>query len=137
MEFKDKYDFLSNFYPCSIGIEGIVYPSAEHAYQAMKTDNQAIRTKISTLEHPAQAKKYGKTIRLRKDWNKFKVFYMYDILCLKFMGIPDLSDKLVGVNDIIMEENWWGDKYWGVCLKTGEGKNILGTMLTHIRRILE
>ena len=31
----------------------------------------------------------------------------------------------------LVEDNWWGDKFWGVC--NGEGENHLGKLLMKIR----
>jgi len=35
--FVDQYDFLSNFYPAKVVLDGETYFSTEHAYQAAKT----------------------------------------------------------------------------------------------------
>ena len=35
-KFEGRWRFLSNFYPCRIEHKGIVYPSVEHYYVAMK-----------------------------------------------------------------------------------------------------
>jgi len=37
--FQGEYRFLSNFWPCHIVRDGLVYPSLEHAYAASKTDD--------------------------------------------------------------------------------------------------
>lgn len=44
--------------------------------------------------------------------------------------------KLLNVNEEIVEDNYWGDTFWGVCTNKklrGQGKNMLGKMLTHIK----
>ena len=52
-EFKNQYDFLSNFYLSEIEVEGDKYPSVEHAYQALKTENLIQREMIrKALEFP-------------------------------------------------------------------------------------
>lgn len=49
---------------------------------------------------------------------------------------PELRDKLVATGDAeIVEGNWWGDKFWGVC--RGVGENHLGKILMRIRTELQ
>lgn len=35
-EFNGDYRWLSNFSPCNVTIDGLTYPSVEHAYQSQK-----------------------------------------------------------------------------------------------------
>ena len=52
----------------------------------------------------------------------------------KFTFNPHLKEKLLATGDReLVEGNWHGDKYWGVCLRTGEGNNHLGRMLMELR----
>jgi predicted NAD-dependent protein-ADP-ribosyltransferase YbiA (DUF1768 family) len=45
---------------------------------------------------------------------------------------PELRAKLKETNDAeLVEGNWWGDRFWGVC--RGEGENHLGKLLMKIR----
>lgn len=41
MRFRDRYYFLSNFYPCTIVIDGFEYQSAEAAFQGQKSVQHA------------------------------------------------------------------------------------------------
>ncbi len=41
--FRGAYSFLSNFYWASVYYEGIMYPTSEHAFQAAKTLEKALR----------------------------------------------------------------------------------------------
>ena len=127
-KFTDKYQFLSNFYPCKIEYQGKLYHSVEAAYQAQKCPEEADRfVNISAKE----AKKLGKKVKLRQNWNKIKVGVMYDLLKLKFTD-PDLKQQLLETkNKELVEDNWWHDTYWGVC--NGVGQNILGKLLMRIR----
>lgn len=34
--FRGNFRWLSNFWPCSVVLDGVVYPSVENAYQAVK-----------------------------------------------------------------------------------------------------
>src|SRR5438105_13990451 len=77
--------FLTNYYPAPIVSDGIVYPSVEHAYQAIKSLDQEQRRFIAKLESPADAKKYARRhVNLRPDWKQVKNEVMLRLLRLKF-----------------------------------------------------
>jgi ribA/ribD-fused uncharacterized protein len=82
--FSDEYRFLSNFWFCKVMLDGVEYPSTEHAFQAAKTLVQAQREEIRAAKTPGQAKRLGKLVELRPDWNQIRVSVMYDLLCQKF-----------------------------------------------------
>jgi len=134
IEFKNEYSFLSNFYPSPFMINGITFPTVEHYYQANKADNSQDFFKILNLKTPVETKKAGKKIKICKNWEQIKFNIMYIGLLNKFKQNIDLMNLLIltGEKEII-EGNYWGDKIWGVCLKTNEGENNLGIMLMNIR----
>lgn len=136
-EFKGKYRFLSNFYPVTITTDdGLIYPSVEHAYQASKTFDMGERFKISELPTPGLAKKAGKSVKLREDWDKIKLDVMYNLCFKKFVYNADLRHALLETeNEELVEGNYWGDTFWGVC--RGEGENHLGKILMEIRESLK
>lgn len=132
--FHGEYRFLSNFYPCEIEMDGIVYPSSEHAYQAAKTDDVGERRKISKMKSAGEAKRAGKLIKLRRDWRSVSLNIMYNLLVQKFdkNKNPDLYTLLKQTGDQkLVEGNTWGDTFWGVC--DGVGENWLGKLLMKVR----
>jgi len=133
-EFKDEYRWLSNFAPVDIEWEdGIVYPSVEHFYVSFKTDHKPTKKKIAEMEHPAQAKKYGQKLDLPDNWDERKDMVMMLGLISKFQQEPYKTKLLQTGDQYIQEGNWWGDTYWGIDLKTGEGQNTLGKMIMEVR----
>jgi N-glycosidase YbiA len=123
--------FLSNFYPCEVAFEGRVYKSSEHAYMAAKTTDENIRAYIAAQSTPSAAKKVGRSIQLRENWNSIRIHYMQTILESKF-GDYELRDKLNATKGYeLIEGNTWGDVFWGVC--NGKGQNNLGKLLMQIR----
>lgn len=132
--FDGEYDFLSNFYPCRVEWEGRIYQSSEGAYQSAKCVDESERDMFTSI--PAnKAKKIGKKIEIRNDWSNVKEKIMYDIVRNKFTQNPELSKKLMDTCDsILIEGNYWGDTYWGVC--NGTGQNKLGKILMRIREEL-
>ena len=122
------YGFLSNFFPCEVGFEGRVYPSSEHAFQAAKTFNEEERARISTLRWASEAKKAGRSVTLRADWEVVKVVVMSDILMDKFTRNRSLGGRLLATGDaLLVEGNAWHDHFWGEC--DGRGTNVLGALL--------
>ncbi len=137
-EFQGKYRFLSNFYPVKIRYAGIEYPSVEHAYQAAKTFDHKKRLEIANLKTPGIAKRTGQTVILRHDWEEIKLDMMYDLVKMKFENNILLQKLLLDTNNEDLQEgNWWGDEYWGVNLRTGEGENQLGKILMDIRKTIK
>lgn len=130
--FKGQYLFLSNFHPVQVEIEGIVYPSVEHAYVAMKTMDIELRKQISLMETAGKVKRMGRTLNIRSDWDHIKLPIMFGLLRLKFQK-PELKLLLISTGDSHLEEgNWWGDTFWGVC--KGVGENNLGKLLMQVRQ---
>lgn len=123
--------FLSNFYPCTITFDGDTYPSVEHAYQASKTFSRAERGPIRRAKLASTAKRLGKEVTLRPDWEQVRIGIMEAFLRQKFAD-PRLARLLAGTEDHeLIEGNEWGDTFWGVC--KGVGENHLGKLLMKIR----
>jgi ribA/ribD-fused uncharacterized protein len=126
-----EYAFLSNFYSSPIQYEGIVYPTVEHMFQALKALDVETRKKIANAATPGQAKRLGRSVALREDWEEVKVDVMRTALQLKFSN-PALRAKLIATGDAeLIEGNTWNDRFWGVC--RGTGKNMLGLLLMELR----
>ena len=131
-----KYFFLSNFSRIPVLLENISYPTSEHAYQAYKTQNLSERKKIAKLDSPAKAKKYGKKLKLRENWDSIKLEIMEHIVRQKFLQNPIHLEKLRETDDAeLIEGNTWKDAYWGVY--KGKGQNNLGKILMKIREELK
>jgi ribA/ribD-fused uncharacterized protein len=116
--------FLSNFY----WDDGW---TVEHHYQAAKTDDPDWATRILEAPNPAAAKKYGRKAPMRPTWDDEKVAVMLALLRLKFRS-PEMAARLLTTGDAqLVEGNWWGDTFWGVC--KGVGENHLGKLLMQVR----
>jgi ribA/ribD-fused uncharacterized protein len=130
-EFQAQYRFLSNFWPAPVVYQEVEYPTVEHAYQAAKSLCLVKRLEISKMKTPGDAKRAGKYVELRQDWDQVKDEIMENLVRLKFQ-IPSLSVLLLQTgNAELIEGNTWGDTYWGRC--NGVGKNKLGVILMKIR----
>lgn len=141
VEFENEYAFLSNFYPSPFIHDGIEYPTVEHFFQAAKTLDIQKRKVIAAAKTPGLAKRMGRSVQLRSDWEKVKVYYMELGLRLKFAN-KDLAEKLLATGDEeLIEGNWWCDQTWGSCncpkhIRT-PGRNLLGMLLMELRKELQ
>ena len=134
----DKFDgnnsFLSNFYPCTVIYDGLTYSSSEAAYQAAKCANISMRAQFTTM-NPSKAKRMGRNVILRDDWERVKLNIMKEILIIKFTTNPDLAEMLLATGEEqLVEGNTWNDHYWGIC--NGVGQNHLGKLLEEVRAML-
>ena len=128
--FDGDYDFLSNFYECNVTYDGIEYQSSEAAYQAQKCQSKEERYRFKDLT-PMKAKRLGRKVVMRTDWDDIKVDVMRKIVSAKFDQNPDLKQKLLDTKDEeLIEGNYWGDTFWGV---DKYGENHLGKILMEIR----
>lgn len=126
-----KYRPLSNFHDAAVTVAGRTYRCSEAAYMAEKTDNYTEKN-ILTNCRGKEAKSYGQSVTLKPNWDEFKIFAMQKVIRCKFYQNAELTELLLSTgNKTIVESNWWGDKFWGVC--GGEGRNWLGIILMHTR----
>jgi ribA/ribD-fused uncharacterized protein len=129
--FEGEYAFLSNFYEHPISNGVITFPTNEHYFQAMKTLEDDERLAIARAATPGQAKRMGRSVKLRPDWESIKLDVMETAVRIKFTD-PELAAKLIATGDEeLIEGNWWNDTFWGVC--NGVGENHLGKILMKVR----
>jgi hypothetical protein len=132
--FDKEYAFLSNFFEAPVVYEGLTYKSNESAFQSAKVLDMEERECFCAL-NPSTAKRLGRQIALRKDWEQVKDKVMEDIVRDKFTRHGYLKDSLLRTGtDNLVEGNHWNDIYWGIC--NGVGKNMLGKILMKIRQEL-
>jgi ribA/ribD-fused uncharacterized protein len=132
-QFRGKHYFLSNFFSADVEYDGIRFENNEAAFQAQKQPERA--HEFATLP-PNEAKRLGRRVKLRPDWESVKQRVMEGVVRAKFDQHPKLREQLIQTGDIeLVEGNNWGDTYWGVCF--GKGRNELGKILMKVRRELQ
>lgn len=134
--FRGHFEFLSNFYEAPIEYGGLRFGSGEAAFQAQKCMDAEGRQCFQALR-PAEAKRAGRRVTLRPDWEQVKVALMEEIVRAKFFQNEALAQMLLATEDrLIQEGNTWHDTFWGVDQTTKEGENNLGKILMKIRQEL-
>lgn len=141
---RDEYRFLSNFWETPAAYDGVLYPTAEHAYQAAKTTDPQRREMIRQAPRPFDAKMLGAEETVPEGWAEGgDVCAMADVVSSKFRLNPPLADLLMATgSDIIIEGNHWHDNNWGNCSCGGPqcaepGRNKLGQVLMTVRAGLQ
>lgn len=130
-KFDGEYAFLSNFQQCLLHFDGLLYLNSEAAFQAQKCVIASDRRQFTELS-PRDAKKLGRKVMLRDDWEEVKDDLMYKIVLAKFLQNPSMADALIKTGTAkLIEGNHWGDTYWGMC--DGVGENKLGEILMRVR----
>jgi ribA/ribD-fused uncharacterized protein len=135
MNVIDKFEgnnfFLSNFYISLVQYGDLMFTSSEAAFQSAKTLDLATKKMFCELQ-PHEAKKMGRKVKLRSDWEEVKYEVMKHIVRDKFTRNNNLKCQLIDTgNAKLIEGNTHNDTDWGVC--NGVGKNWLGKILMEIR----
>lgn len=140
--FFGEYRFLSNFFqePARAGL------SNEHFFQAEKSLDPEERAFVMRSKTPGEAKRRGRMITLREDWDQIKDSVMLSGLRNKFYLDPSLRAALLATRgSLLVEVNNWGDRYWGVeeeyvpipDTRSFFGNNVLGELLMQVRSEFE
>ena len=149
-KFEGDYKFLSNFWvnPTGEGVEydGIVYPTVEHGFQALKSKTPEHRMIVARARTAREAKILGRSVPLREDWEQVKDGIMERLLRSKFKperGLQTwLGRRLADTGEVdLVEGNTWGDMIWGAVAVLQDptagtvwaGENRLGKLLMKIR----
>ncbi len=131
-----KYWPFSNFYSASFFYKNKLWKTSEHAYQAMKFNNEMVQETIRLLKTPKEAAIMGRKLcDIKHDWDSIKDEIMYDVCLTKFSQNEDIKRLLVSTEDAILVEDSQTDDYWG-CGDDGAGQNKLGFVLMKVRENL-
>lgn len=92
---------------------------------------------VFTKDTPGQAKREGRRIKIREDWNDIRVPLMEEVQKAKYTD-DELAMRLIltGTHPLV-EKNNWGDNFWGAVWNESTtswaGLNVLGNILMNIR----
>jgi ribA/ribD-fused uncharacterized protein len=122
-------------------IDDITYPTVEHYFQAMKTLDIEKRKEIAAAPTPGKAKRMGRQVQLRADWENIRYNVMTYAIRRKFED-SILREKLLATgNAELIEGTTWHDNLWGRCscdkCSRTMSLNWLGHILMKEREILD
>ncbi len=132
---KEPYGEFSNFSPHPIELDGKVWPTSEHYFQAQKFGGTEHEERIRLAKSPMVAAAIGRNrdLPLRRDWERVKEDVMRTALKAKFTQHPTLRELLLSTRKAEVVEHTPRDRYWGDG-GNGRGKNRLGELLNGIAR---
>ena len=151
-----EYLPLDNMYPLVNWIEttdGILVPTAEHAYMADRFTDKAVRKQIAhARKEPSDTDLFGdgtasKTLahhyidhgaELIAKTDEQRIALMKEVVRKKMLANPDILELLLSTGDKdIFEGNSRGDRLWGVDpIGSTNGRNEMGRILMGLRQEL-
>ena len=138
--YNREFYCLDNFSSFIIEYNGKLYPTIEHAYQAIKFEKtspetmEKIRTCLSAYDSKIIADENIEHID--PDWNNIKLKVMEKLLRTKLEMHPHVKDKLLRTKDCLICEDSPKDYYWGIG-ENGDGQNQLGKLWMKLRSELQ
>jgi ribA/ribD-fused uncharacterized protein len=146
---RESFGFLSHFSPSPIELDGSVWPTVEHYYQAQKSTSGRYRRAILAAESPGlakrmaaradatgRAKKYSwfraNDVEPRADWHDVKLGIMRVADWAKYTQHPQLGAALLATGDAELIEDSEAEPFWGIG-PDGVGLNWAGRLLVEIR----
>ena len=131
------YGEFSNFAAFPIELDGKIWPTSEHYFQAQKFVGTSHEEEIRIVESPMKAAKMGRDRKrpLRSDWENVKDEIMRQAVDAKFCQHGVLRGLLMSTENALLIEHTTNDSYWGDG-GDGTGKNRLGEILMEVRQRL-
>jgi N-glycosidase YbiA len=131
---RDPYGCFSNFAPYPVEIDGLVWPTTEHYYQAQKFADPDYRERIRRDKHPASAKGLGnsRAVPIRPDWDEVRVEVMRTAVRAKLAQHPEVAATLLGTGEALLVEHSPKDPFW-TDGGDGNGQNTFGRLLMELR----
>jgi N-glycosidase YbiA len=136
-------DVLSNFAGPAIVVEAVQpwsrgqrisqrYRTVEHFFQASKAVRESDHLWVAAAQTPKEAKRRGRRIELRADWEETKYAVMLVGLRGKFTPGSAPGRALLATGTAALREESPYDRVWGTG-PDGKGENLLGRALEELR----
>ena len=127
---------LDNFSAFKLDIEGILFDTVEHAYQAYKfiDTSSEIFLQIVNAKSPGEAKMIAHNHQdlVDPNWNDKKVELMEMFLRTKLHQHPFVKTKLLETKNYLICEDSPEDTFWGIGFNR-DGENMMGKLWMKIR----
>lgn len=130
---EERWHYLSPFSAHEVAIDGIVYKTAEHAYQALRMIPE-VREQITQATSPLAAWRVAQTLKeegkLAPDHDKDTL--MEQVFRAKLAQHPDIREILLESGDRELLKVYPTDNYWGTGAD-GTGENRMGKLWMKLR----
>jgi len=133
---NDPFKPFSNFTRRPFTLDGEQWPTVEHYFQAQKNlEDDEFQRAIRDTNDPAVAKRLGRRVQLRDDWDDIKYDVMAQAVRAKFEQNSGLRDLLVSTGDRAIHEDR-ADPWWGGGPNYPDGRDWLGQILMELRDLI-
>ena len=135
---SQPFGWCSNFASCPIHLQGQLWPTTEHYYQAMKYAGTPYAEVVRQAHSPMVAKNLTRDPNHppRRDWDDVKDAAMLEAVRAKFTQHAHLRELLLATGEAVLVEHTANDSYWGDG-GDGSGRNQLGRTLMQVRTELK
>lgn len=132
------YGCFSNFSDHAVELDGKIWKTSEHYYQAMKFEDEELQEKVRLTSTPGAAAEMGRDPEnpLRLDWDDIKDDVMRKVVMAKFTQNQECEEILLSTELSFLVEDSPVDYYWG-CGADRTGKNMLGRVLMEVRDVIK
>ena len=127
---------LENFSAFGFSMDGVYFPTGEHAFQYYKYLNEEIRDRILKCSNPYDARELGRKYKNERVpyWNDIKYDYLEKIFNYKVLQNKMVKDALLATKDFLICEYCIDqDTEWGLD-ENGNGENRLGKAWMNVRK---
>jgi ribA/ribD-fused uncharacterized protein len=149
---RELYRFLSHFWPSTFTLDGEMWPTVEHYYQALKSDDPDYRAAIRAAKSPGHVKRLAASPdaprrisqsswfreagkQPRAGWHEAKLGIMRRADNAKYLQNPPLADLLLATGTAELAEDSTSEPFWGIG-PDGAGTNWAGRVLMEVRDVL-
>jgi ribA/ribD-fused uncharacterized protein len=131
----DDSSFLSNSSNHTFLLDGYLWNSVEHYFQANKyINNYSYFKEALNAETPKAAFHIGRKYPIPENWKEIREHIMFKALLAKFKYNEDIRVKLLNTENKKLIKDNQNDNYWGAG-SSNSGQNRLGELLMLVRSI--
>lgn len=132
--YERPFYVFSNFASFQVKYKGVTWMTSEHAYQAMRYEDESLQRKIRHMPSAHEAYKFAMANKdkERKDWKEIKVSVMEEIVRAKLSQHPYIQKQLEETGDREIIEDSPKDLFWGRG-PNWKGENHLGKIWMKLR----
>lgn len=131
-EKEGPYTAFSNFSNHTIELDGHIWKTVEHYFQAQKFIGTPYYDLIRNLETPKEAAYEGRKYPLPDNWKEIRYDVMKKAVRAKLFQHPDVTRLLLSTSDKELIEDNRKDEVWANG-KNHEGQNLFGKVLMDLR----
>lgn len=130
--YEQKHYWLSNFSSFQVFYKDRLWPTSEHAYQAMKLEDELFQEIVRHQTSAHAAMTLARTLPRRADWDDIKIGVMLEICRAKLEQHPYIQTSLMKTGNRVLVEASPIDSFWGWG-PDRKGRNELGKVWMELR----